>query len=57
MIKIIDSVQDRKFASKSCDTDLVTQTDKKVQEFLFGRIKLKYPTHELNITIINNGID
>lgn len=32
--------------TKACSVDLVTETDKKVEEFIFSTLKEKFPTHK-----------
>ena len=31
--------------TKSCGTDLVTETDKQVEDFIIGSLKEKFPSH------------
>ena len=37
--------KDKTFESKECGTDLVTETDQKVEKLIFGKLKEKFPTH------------
>lgn len=42
--------------TKSCDVDLVTETDRQVEKLLMDGISAKFPDHKYDMRINNNSI-